>query len=136
MGGLEYAGVNGNPTQIGDPSYLRFAPRLGAAWKLNDKTTIRGGYGTFWAPPVYGQLSAPGYAALSSYVASNNGGLTPANSLSNPYPNGLAQPIGNIQGLYTGLGNAVNFYNQINAAAVTCISTRSTSSGSCQVAST
>jgi len=112
MGGLEYAGVNGNPIQIGDPSYAKFAPRLGAAWKINDKTTIRGGYGVFWAPPTYGQLSAPGYAALTSYVASGNGGITPLNSLSNPYPNGLAQPIGNVQGLYTGLGNAVNFYNE------------------------
>lgn len=114
-GGLQYAGVDGNPTQLGNPSYLRFAPRLGAAWRLNDKTTIRGGYGTFWAPPVYGgALSAPGYAQSTPYIGSIDGGVTPCPgcSLSNPYPNGLLDTVGNIYRTQTGLGNAVTFYNE------------------------
>ncbi|MBI2681286.1 MAG: TonB-dependent receptor [Candidatus Solibacter usitatus] len=111
-GGLLYAGVDGNPTQLGNPSYQRFAPRVGAAWKINEKTTIRGGYGTFWAPPVYGVIGAPGFAATTDYIGSTDGGLTPARSLSDPYPNGLNNPIGNIQRLYTGVGNSVSFSNE------------------------
>ena len=111
-GGLLYAGVDGNPTHIGDPSYLRFAPRLGAAWKINDKTTLRGGYGLFWAPPVYGNYSSPGFAQTTPYVATADN-LSPCAgcSLSNPYPNGLLQPVGNQFRTQTNIGQGVDFCN-------------------------
>ena len=49
-GGVMYAGVNGNPTQCCALSNKKFGPRVGVAYALNSKTTIRGGYGLFWAP--------------------------------------------------------------------------------------
>jgi hypothetical protein len=44
-------------------------------------------------------------------VATNNSYLTPAATLSNPFPNGIAQPVGSSLGVNTFLGNSVTFYN-------------------------
>jgi hypothetical protein len=45
-------------------------------------------------------------------VASNDGNVTPANTLSNPFPNGIQAPSGNSQGYLTGIGNSLTFMSQ------------------------
>jgi len=104
LGVLEYAGENGYGTVAGSPNKNKFGPRVGFAWSLNPKTSIRGGYGLFWAPFSFGLQSTFGYTATTNYVASNDGGATPANSLSNPFPGGVLQPSGNTLGLLAGIG--------------------------------
>ena len=34
----------------GNPPAIKFSPRVGFAYSMNDKTVVRGGYGLFWAP--------------------------------------------------------------------------------------
>ncbi len=46
---------------------------------------------------------------INAYVASNNGNSTPANSLSNPFPQGIAQPSGNSLGALTSIGNGFSY---------------------------
>jgi trimeric autotransporter adhesin len=115
-GGLMFAGVNGNPTSNSNPTKYRFAPRLGAAWSATSKTVIRGGFGVYWIPLGIGEgaadIGAWGYEANTPYIASNDGGVTPANSLSNPFPNGINQPVGNKNGLLTNLGQGLSFVDQ------------------------
>src|SRR5207245_10748183 len=111
-GGVMYAGVNGNPTACCNPSKRQFSPRIGFAWSLNDKTVIRGGYGIFWAPGTTTGFSTLGYTQTTDFISSNDGGYTPANSLSNPFPGGLLQPVGNSQGLATGIGQTISFIDQ------------------------
>lgn len=113
-GGVLFAGLNGNQRDIGHLSRLKFAPRIGVSWALDAKTVVRGGYGILNAPIRYDPTSglAPGYTASNGYVASNDNNFTPANSLSNPYPSGFAQPTGNSDGLLTGVGNSVTSYDQ------------------------
>ena len=111
-GGLLYAGVNGNPTSCCNLGGARFAPRVGVAYRLNDKTTLRGGYGLFYAPARYDLFNPLGYTQVSEYIGSNDGNLTPAGSISNPFPNGLLAPAGNSAGLLSGVGRAVDFYWQ------------------------
>jgi hypothetical protein len=121
-GGLMYAGVDGYPTYQADPSSAKVAPRGGFAWSINPDTVLRGGYGIFWAPPQYpfpneSRLGTRGYTAVTSYFASADGGLTPAGTLTNPFPNGIEQPKGNATGLLTGAGGDVDFVDQFSKPA-------------------
>jgi len=53
----------------------------------------------------------PGYTATTSYVPTNNSYLTPATTLSNPFPSGIQQPVGSSQGINTYLGQSITFNN-------------------------
>jgi hypothetical protein len=112
-GGIMFAGQS-YPTNCCSNSNTKFAPRIGAVYALDDKSVIRGGYGIFYAPIYYSTSAsfAPGYVSTTSYVASNNSNNTPANSLSNPYPSGLLQPVGNTLGLTQGLGDSLTTIDQ------------------------
>ncbi len=110
-GGLVYAGVNGVSRMAFDPKRMNFQPRVGFAWQFAPKWVARGGYGF----SMLGQQSfgpATGYSQPTNLIASTDGNLTPAVSLSDPYPSnlfpsGLLKPIGNSMGLSTNLGQSV-----------------------------
>ena len=53
LGGLMFAGVNGNPTTQGNPPKVKVSPRVGVVYSLDPKTVLRGGYGLYWAPYNY-----------------------------------------------------------------------------------
>jgi hypothetical protein len=123
-GGLMYAGVDGNPTHQSDPSKTKFAPRGGFAYTLNARTVLRAGYGLFYSPNQYAfpdenRMGTRGFTAVTSYFASNDGGLTPCPTctLTNPFPNGIEQPVGNTLGPLTGAGGTVNFVDQFRESA-------------------
>jgi hypothetical protein len=111
-GGIMYAGVNGYPTTTGNANRNKFGPRVGVAWRLNERTSVRGGYGLFWAPVSYDLQNPLGYTQTTPYVASNDGGATPAGTLSDPFPNGLTPPAGNTLGLLAGVGQSVSAIDQ------------------------
>jgi hypothetical protein len=97
------------------------APRGGFALSLSERTVVRGGYGFYWAPNQYASLGeaaigSKGYTGTSTFLSSVDGGLTPAGSLSNPFPNGLSLPEGNSRGLATGAGGVIDFADQNSRA--------------------
>ena len=106
VGAVEYAGLNGNPTQTGNFNTNKWGPRGGIAYQLDSKTVIRGGYGLFWAPQfaLGGPISTLGYSAITSFTGSTNlaGALTP--TLYSPFPGGLIPPTGNSLGVAGGIG--------------------------------
>ncbi len=91
-----------------------WSPRVGVAYAITSNTVLRAGYGIFFAPIYYTANSSivPGYTQTNVYVASNDGNVTPAHSLSNPFPNGIQQPTGNTLGYLTGVGNQITLYDQ------------------------
>jgi Carboxypeptidase regulatory-like domain len=110
-GGLQFAGVGGNPRRQKDTDFNNLGPRGGFAFSVTDKTVVRGGYGVFYLPMTGDDtgrnLGGEGFFAATSYVSSLDGGVTPVGRLSNPFPNGLNQPPGSSQGLLTLLGQDI-----------------------------
>jgi hypothetical protein len=76
-----------------------FSPRIGFSLQALPSTVIRGGYGISHLPNDVGFAAAPYDSpvntAVTNMTASVNGGITPDATLSNPFPSGLMQPIGN-----------------------------------------
>jgi Carboxypeptidase regulatory-like domain/TonB dependent receptor-like, beta-barrel len=73
-----------------------FAPRVGLAYRWNDKSVIRAGYGISYLPNDVGFNDAPWATApntaSTTMTTSLDGGITPYDVLSNPFPDGLQQP--------------------------------------------
>lgn len=88
--------------------YNNIQPRAGAAFRFNNKTVMRGGFGIFYLP-TFDNPGTQGFSVSTPYTASNDGNATPANSLSNPFPGGLIQPIGSSKGLASLLGTTITF---------------------------
>ncbi len=115
-GGVPYAGTDGVPTHQGAPNPWQFAPRAGAAYAIDERTVVRGGYGLFWAPSQgisadEGGAGSPGYNIGTPYIATGANPFIPCVgcSLINPFPAGINQPEGNRAGRLTGVGSGVSF---------------------------
>lgn len=114
FGQVLYAGLNGNPTSCCDASGTKFGPRAGAAFQVNSKTVIRGGWGIFYAPIRFSDDAslAVGYTRTTPFVATNDAFATPASTLDNPFPGGVLKPVGNTLGGLAGVGSNIAFLDQ------------------------
>lgn len=108
-GGLQYAGVAGQPRGIYNPDRNNFAPRFGFAYTMRQKTVLRGGYALHYMP-VVGSVDPVGYSTTTAVVTSQDG-VTPRDRLSNPFPAGLASITGNTLGLSTLLGQNISYFD-------------------------
>jgi len=110
-GGVGIPGLYGTSTQLQVPEKLHFDPRVGVAFKLNDKTVIHSGVGIFRHPAAAWQQypSASGGIRTSTSVDSEPNGVTPLSGyqLGSPFPNGLPTPQGNAAGLGIDLGDSL-----------------------------
>ncbi|MGB9431768.1 MAG: TonB-dependent receptor [Candidatus Acidiferrum sp.] len=98
-----YTGATGTLTLVDSPLYPHrstvlpkhdlFAPRLGFAYRLNNETAVRGGYGISYLPPdLTGELATNSLVNAASTQINVTGALpTPLQAL---YPETLNQPIG------------------------------------------
>lgn len=121
LGGLTPASA-GSPDIYHTGSVI-FSPRFGFAWvpgALGPRTVVRGGFGVFVVPiGIDGSgftsstvsLNQEGFSQTTQFVATNNNFLTPAGSLSNPFPTGILRPAGASGGAGTFLGQQVTFFN-------------------------
>lgn len=114
---VQYAGAGGNPVETGNALAVKPAPRVGFAYAPDAKTSIRGGYGIFWAPGFFNFQNAIGYSQTTQIITSTDGNFRPATSLSNPYPNGLLQPTGNSLGGLSGVGQPISIFSPTSQSA-------------------
>lgn len=110
-GGLQYAGVNGNPRNVTDTVYTNFSPRVGFSYHLFRPLVIRGAYGIFFTNnpnQAASTIQNTGYRTSTSYLGTIDG-ATPNNYLSDPFPGGVFTPVtGSSLGLLTSTGAGIS----------------------------
>ena len=105
-GGVVFVGVNGRNRYQYDWDSNNIAPRLGLSYQLNEKTVVRGGYSHIFGPSnqgAQGTVGPFGFRTENLWVTTIDG-ITPFNTLRNPYPNGFLPSPGSSQGLLTQAG--------------------------------
>ncbi len=112
LGGLQFMGKDIESRYRNPADRNNFGPRLGLAYKVRAQTVFRVAYGLFYQPVVNTGFGAATFGALgydgdTPFLASTDGGLTPARRLSNPFPDGFNPPTGNADGPNTLLGQNV-----------------------------
>lgn len=117
-GSLSFVGVDGVPRYQTQLDKNNFSPRLGIAYQLNDRIVIRTGAGIFYASTT-GIGGAPGSQGISGFQTSTSmvtslDGITPYDTLSNPYPQGFLKATGSSLGGATLLGQSVSFFDRGN----------------------
>lgn len=123
FGGLTFIG-NGVKLPFHRELLDRFQPRIGGAYRLTKNDVLRGGFGVTIGPSPK-QQSNSGFSSTTSFNSSVNSNFTPPTcsqaqggdefgfcTLTNPYPNGIVQPTGNLLGLSTFLGQNINVQDQ------------------------
>jgi len=119
-GGLMFAGIDGNETSQGNPPAMKWSPRVGAVYSLTPTMVLRAGYGIYWAPWNYPAPSSTssnyGQLGYTQNTVVPQTAVTPTISLTNPFPNGLVQPLGNSLGALTGVGTSISYVDQNRTA--------------------
>jgi hypothetical protein len=113
-GGLEFAGVNGNPSSTGEMDWNNIQPRIGVAFQLNDNTVLRGGYGLYYTNFANNNdwNRTDGFSTNTPIVQTLDEGRTfESNLLGNPYPNGINQPVGSSLGYNTFVGQNPTWFD-------------------------
>ena len=99
----------GNPSQQMQTDWKDFAPRFGFAYNVDKKTVVRGGYGIFYLPRVV-QANGDGAieAVRTTTMVATIDGVTPANTLSNPFPaTNPIQPAANDRSPLANIGSSI-----------------------------
>jgi hypothetical protein len=128
-GTLLVAGQNGasRSLNVSTPK-LDFSPRIGFAFSANDKTVIRGAFGTFYGTifqNLGGQLAYPGYDVTSNFTLNPNTPSAAAPPQGTPLSYTLDQTFSNANVIPRDLNNPVatiNAYTVTNPLSVGAVS--------------
>ncbi len=114
-GGVMYADSSNRGAYSTAPAY--FSPRIGFSYApgmFHNTLAIRGGFGIYDNPfNDYYSGQSYGFAQSTGMIMSNNNNLSPATTMSDPFPtssNPIVLPFGSKYGINTNLGNSINYY--------------------------
>jgi hypothetical protein len=134
--GVSYTGaevyVSGSHRSPFETNLKNFGPRLGFSWQPVNHLVLNGGGGIYYGPSPQmvgsASLNSDGFASYTTWnatawnqdpntiaydcanegVCGGEGNTVMLNSLSNPFPNGVVQPISSPTGLGNNLGISLN----------------------------
>src|ERR1700686_1768297 len=108
-GGFDLVNSGRHSSRTAFPSWNHVSPRLGVSYQLDQNTVIRSGYGIFYLPVDVRWNDAPHNLFINSFsttwLTTQSEGVTPKNTLFNPFPSGTTPPFGRNQGLIDVQGN-------------------------------
>jgi hypothetical protein len=108
-GGLVFTGVNGISRRVEAADHNNWDPRAGIAYRIDNKTAVRAGFGIFHNPLLSTDRdTTQGFSRSTSNLVAAADGVTPTFNLSNPFPNGIQAPTGNALGMATSLGLGIS----------------------------
>lgn len=98
-----------------NPDYKTFMPRVGLAYSASQGTVLRGGFGLYKSPLVASLNGYPGgnqtgFSQTTTLVPTLDNGLTFVANIDNPFPNGVATPVGSSLGLSQNLGSSASYF--------------------------
>jgi hypothetical protein len=113
MGGLTFAGLDGNSRYLYHTPKTNFMPRIGLAWQIDNSTVVRTGFGMFYGflGERRGDVVQSGFSQNTNMVPTIDN-INFVATLSNPFPNGIQTPVGTAAGKQTFLGQNISFFNQ------------------------
>ena len=87
---------------------------LGLAYQLDNKTVLRAGFGMFagFLGERRGDVIQNGFTQNTNMVLTTDNGLHFLTTMANPFPNGVAEPVGAAAGYQTYLGQGFTYFNQ------------------------
>lgn len=106
-GGLLFANSDHRGFWIADKNNLQ--PRFGLAYRLNDRTVVRGGWAIYTVPFLIDGVQQPGFSQSTNLVPTLDNGLSFRASLTAPFPEGVPEPPGSNLGLATFIGRDIEF---------------------------
>jgi hypothetical protein len=108
-GGFDLVDSSRHSSRSPFPSWNHVSPRLGVSYQLNENTVVRGGYGIFYLPVDVRWNDAPHNLFINSFsttwLTTQSDGVTPKDTLFNPFPSGVTPPFGRNQALIDVQGN-------------------------------
>jgi hypothetical protein len=112
-GGYLFAGVGGQPRGLYSTPKANFLPQIGLAWKITQKTVMRGGFGINYGflGQRRGDVVQNGFSQNTGLVPTLDNGLTWKETLSNPFQSGAIEPKGAAEGTWTFIGQSISFFN-------------------------
>lgn len=113
-GGLLFSGKD--TETLYDTPNNTFLPRFGMAYRLFDRTVLRGGIGLFagFLGQRRSDVLQPGYTRTTSLATTVNANNRPIPYSIDQFPTliNILEPVGNADGKQTGLGGAIAFFNR------------------------
>jgi hypothetical protein len=98
-----------HPARSAFSPWNNVSPRIGVSYQLDRNTVIRTGYGIFYLPVDVRWNDAPHNLFINSFTTpwqtTQPDGVTPLNTLFNPFPGGIIPPFGRNQALIDVQGN-------------------------------
>jgi hypothetical protein len=111
-GAITIAGVNGAPSYLYSTPKGNFMPRFGFAYKLDNKTVLRGGYGIYYGflGQRRGDAVLSGFSRTTTFNSTSNG-LTFPVTLSNAFTSPILEPRPAAEIASTLVGTGLSFFN-------------------------